>query len=356
MKNISDLELFKSTIGHEYTGKFLYYAKFTEDLGNRIRKKCGIAENKSIESFFNLYQPLQIAMKPPENAVSPDYSSYYKDIEIPENAYIDEMGVLHLPGSMHHFTEYISPLRNADKFSEIEKYPFADFTNYSDKGMKEAVEAAHLVGRVTYNWVGYVYEESWQIRGYENFLEDMILNPEWCGYIMDKMKERNIINAKAAAKAGVDFLLTGDDVANQRALMFSPDMWRKTMKNRWGEVYEAARAIKPDIQIWYHSDGNIEEIIPDLIEIGVTILNPIQPECMDAARIKKKYGDRIVFDGTIGTQSVMPFGTPEDVRKTVKENLKSLGYDGALILSPTHILEPEVPIENIIAFFEAAGE
>jgi len=153
--------------------------------------------------------------------------------------------------------------------------------------------------------------------------------------------------------AGADELHTGDDVASQNALMFSREHWREFIKAKWTKVYAAAKEIKPDIQIRYHSDGNITEIIPELIEIGVTILNPLQPECVDVEDIKKKYGDRIVIDGTIGTQTTMPFGTPDDVRECVKKRVETLGQDGALILSPTHILEPEVPIENILAFVES---
>jgi len=200
-----------------------------------------------------------------------------------------------------------------------------------------------------------MYECSWAVRGYEQFLEDMVFNKEWCEYNLDRFKDFNLAKAEAAAKAGADIIRTGDDVANQRALMFSPKQWREMMKPRWAEVFEKARSIKPDIQIWYHSDGNIEEIIPDLIEIGVTVLNPLQPECMDVVDIKKRYGDKLVFDGTIGTQTVMPFGTPDDVKRMISERFETLGYDGALILSPTHVLEPEVPVENITAFIEAAN-
>ena len=128
------------------------------------------------------------------------------------------------------------------------------------------------------------------------------------------------------------------------------------MKSRWAQVYAAAREIKPDIQIWYHSDGNIWDIIPELIEIGVTILNPVQPECIDPVKVKETYGDKIAIDGTIGTQSTMPFGTPDDVRAVIKERAETVGNDGALIISPTHVLEPEVPIENIKAFFETSRE
>ena len=152
----------------------------------------------------------------------------------------------------------------------------------------------------------------------------------------------------------VDYIMTGDDVASQISLIFGIDQWRKVIKPRWAKAYSAARAIKPDIEIWYHSDGNISEIIPELIAIGVTILNPIQPECLDLVMVKSNYGDKLVLDGTLGTQTTMPFGSVEDVQNVMKENASKLGYDGGLIFSPTHVLEPEVPPENIVAFVETA--
>jgi uroporphyrinogen decarboxylase len=107
------------------------------------------------------------------------------------------------------------------------------------------------------------------------------------------------------------------------------------------------------VLVFYHSDGNILPIIPELIEIGVDILNPIQPECMDPAELKRMYGDKLSFWGTIGTQTTMPFGTPDDVRNEVCERIATVGKGGGLFLSPSHILEPEVPWANIEAFVEA---
>ena len=201
---------------------------------------------------------------------------------------------------------------------------------------------------------GNIFEDSWQIRGIEPFLMDMAAQPEWAEFILDKIMARNMKCAVAGAEAGVDLLLTADDVATQMSMMFSAGQWRHFIKSRWEKIYSAARAIKPDIEICYHSDGKIEPIIAELIEIGVTILNPIQPECLDPLEIKRLYGDKIVFEGTIGTQTTMPFGFAGDVRNLVRERAGTLGKDGALILCPTHVLEPEVPVENVLAFIDAA--
>jgi uroporphyrinogen decarboxylase len=95
-------------------------------------------------------------------------------------------------------------------------------------------------------------------------------------------------------------------------MMFSVDMWRRFMRPVWERVWSAARAVNPAIQIKYHSDGNILPIVPELIEMGVTILNPLQPECMDVDAVHRQWGDRLVLDGCIGTQTTMPFGTPDE--------------------------------------------
>ncbi|NMB98190.1 MAG: hypothetical protein GYA02_16555 [Clostridiaceae bacterium] len=349
---MKQLDIFNATIAHEPHGQFLFYAYFTPDLERRIREKLQIEESINLQDFFGMYNPVEVNLKPLEVLKPKDFSRYFSDIEIPPKAYINGHGVLNVPGSRYHFTQYISPLRNATTLKEIEDFPYPSVDGYTDDHMKAAVDKANENNRVTICSLGHMYEDAWQIRGYEAFLMDMIQNPEICEYILDKITERNLKRAVAAAKAGVEIIKSGDDVANQRDLMFSPQLWRKFMKPRWAKVYKAAREIKPDIQIWYHSDGNIESIISELIEIGVTILNPVQPECMDPIAIKKQYGDKIVIDGTIGTQTTMPFGTVEDVKQVIKDRKEKLGYDGALILSPTHVLEPEVPIENFLAFVE----
>lgn len=353
---LSQLECFKATIAHQKHDGFLFYALFTPDLERRVRESEGLGANDDLMEHFGMMDRVDVAMQPPKGYRPPDYWAYYSDIDVPANAFVNHLGVLEVPGSMYHFTGYVSPLRNAKRLEDLESFPYPNVRGFSEDGMRERVDDLHARGRVAFSIMAHTYEDSWQIRGYEPFLMDMIERPEWCEYILDRIKERNLMKACAAARAGVDVLITGDDVANQRGLMFSKETWRKFIKCRWAEVYAAAKAINPDIQIWYHSDGTISEIIPELIEIGVDILNPVQPECVDPVELKKKYGDRLVFDGTIGTQTTMPFGTPDDVRQVVRERVWTLGGDGALVLSPTHVLEPEVPLENIRALIETVRE
>jgi uroporphyrinogen decarboxylase len=162
--------------------------------------------------------------------------------------------------------------------------------------------------------------------------------------------------AERYAAAGCDVLSLGDDVSTQLTMMMKVATWREFIKPRLAKVIEAAKKVKPDILIFYHGDGNLQAIIPELIEIGVEILNPVQPECMDPVTIKKQYGDRLSFWGAIGTQTVMPFGTPQQVREVCEKMIQEVGRGGGLGLAPTHVLEPEVPWENIQSFVDVVKE
>jgi uroporphyrinogen decarboxylase len=200
-----------------------------------------------------------------------------------------------------------------------------------------------------------LFETSWYLRGQEQLLLDFHDNPDIAVAILDTINNVMIEAVERLARIGIDVLMLGDDVGSQRAMIMSPDTWRHWIKPRVATQISAAKRAKPDILVYYHTDGNVHPIIPDLIEIGLDILNPVQPECMDPAEVKRMYGDRLAFWGTIGTQTTMPFGTPDEVRRVVKERIETVGPTG-LVLAPTHVLEPEVPWENIVAFVEAVEE
>ncbi|MEI8242108.1 MAG: uroporphyrinogen decarboxylase family protein, partial [bacterium] len=165
-----------------------------------------------------------------------------------------------------------------------------------------------------------------------------------------------VVRARAYARAGVDILCLGDDVGMQSSLMMQPECYRDWLKPRLARVIAAARAENPQLLVWYHSCGHILPVIDDLIEAGVDILNPIQPESMDFAQVHARWGDRLSLHGTIGTQTTMPFGTPADVRATVHRHLRLAGKRGGLLCAPTHVVEPEVPWENIEAYLAACRE
>jgi len=185
---------------------------------------------------------------------------------------------------------------------------------------------------------------------------DLALNPEIAERILDIPFQYHLTAAKRLVQMGVDMVWTGDDVGGQNAMIISPDCWRKFLKPRMANFISELKAINPRVKIAYHSDGMIIPIIPELIEIGVDVLNPIQPASMDPVQLKRQFGNKLCFWGSIDEQYTLPFGKPEGVRAEVVERLKTIGKNGGLIMAPTHHVQLDTPLENFWAMQKAITE
>ncbi len=272
---------------------------------------------------------------------------------------IDAWGVAHEPGSesAKHMTRMHHPLQNADSMTELESYPWPAFREGYESRIREKIQEIQNRDLVVHGSIGSpVWEYSWFIRGMEPLMMDMMSEDPMAEYILDKVTAVSRQAAVTFASSGADILHMGDDVGMQHSLMMSEEMFSTWILPRIAEVIHAAKSIKPDMLVFFHSCGYIRPFIPLLIDAGVDILNPVQPECMDFADIHADFGDRVSFHGTIGTQTTMPFGTPDDVRREVLRNLTIAGPKGGLFVAPTHLLEPEVPWENIEAYIGACRE
>ncbi len=253
-----------------------------------------------------------------------------------------------------HMTKMYHPLESMTTLEELTAYPYPEYIEGPTEEQLRAVKEAHDAGQFAMGEMQCtVWEAAWYARGMEVLMMDMMEEPELAAFVLDKTTENSVINAVNFAKAGADAIYLGDDIGMQSTPMMSRTLYRTFLMPRLKRVIDAARAINPDIIVLYHSCGHVTPFIDDLIEAGVDVLNPIQPESMDFPAVLEQYRGRISFCGTIGTQRVMPFGTPEDVAETVKRHLDMAGETGGLWVTPTHVLEPEVPIENIVAYIEA---
>jgi uroporphyrinogen decarboxylase len=348
---MTDRERFLAFASFEPVDRVPRHADYTEHLRKELTEYFG----QDPFVYFKNDTGLGAGLQPPDGFEFPDYSVYHPGYVDKEGGFtIDANGCGHLNHGFYHFTEFISPLRNAQRIEELEQYPLVSYETWSNDAMRTACREAHAENKYANIFIGHMYESAWQVRGYEEFLIDLVTQREWAELLLDRFCDNNTRSATAAAHAGYDCISIGDDVANQNAMMFAPELWRAVMKPRWARVIQAAREIKPDVHIWYHSDGNIWDILDDLVEIGITILNPVQPECMDPGAVRKRMGSNLAFDGCVGTQTTFPFGTPEEMKQRVRDLAESLNAgNGGLMLSPTHVLEPEVPPKNIQAFFEA---
>ncbi len=320
-----------------------------DSLLEQLEQKYG---SKDFVQIFDM--PVQYVYLPKPDKML-DYSHYHKHAD--KLSFIDEWGVGHTLGSVGHFTHFHSPMAEFEAPEEVEDYPFPDVLNEKRwEEVKKQVDKAHAEGRASAYFAIQVFEPAWYLRGLDNLLADMLVDEEMAAACMDKMCKIQCEVAKKAAATGVDIIVFGDDVGAQNALMMSKETWRKWIKPATKATIDAAKSVNPNVLAFYHSDGTINDIIEELIEVGVDILNPIQPECMDPIEIKNLYGDRLSFWGTVGTQTTMPFGSPQDVKDCVRDMIQNVGKGGGLCIAPTHLLEPEVPWENFEAFIEAVRE
>ena len=277
---------------------------------------------------------------------------------LPEGARLDEWGIGFARSSTGQTTGRLHPLAQAEHERDIDRYPFPDMTQaWRHVGLEAEVAAVQAEGLAAMGQMSQtIFELAWAMRGMEALLMDFSLNPALAAALLDRITDARCFMARRFAEAGVDVLRLGDDIGTQRGLLMSPETWRRWLKPGLARVIAVARAVNPALPVKYHTDGNARDVIADLCEVGVTILNPVQPECLDQAALKREFGDRLAFWGCISVQSTLPFGTPEEVRGTVREVIETVGSGGGLVLGPTHSVGDDVPWENVLALYEAAEE
>jgi uroporphyrinogen decarboxylase len=255
----------------------------------------------------------------------------------------------------------VNPLERAHTLDDLERFPFPDVSGpYMVDGLARQVDSIHAQGLAaggnTPHLGGELFEAAWRLRGLENFLLDLVSRKEMAHFLLDRLAELARRNAGALARAGVDVLALDDDIGMPGTMMISPALWREFFRPRLAGIVEAARAVKPDLRVIYHSDGHFEPILDDLVEIGIQGINPLQPEHMDAVRIRRRFGPRLALWGTVGRQTTFAFASPAEIRREVRERIETLGPAGLVLCPAYDIDEPDIPWGNIAAFLEAGAE
>lgn len=259
-----------------------------------------------------------------------------------------------------HFERLIHPLASAEQPDQVQAYPFplpADDLSVRNARQKvTALQADDFVVTIPVSPVGgTIFWPAYKLRGMENLLCDMIDNEPLAAALFAKVTAICTEQAGLAASCRPDLIHLADDLGTQLSTYMSPALFRRWIKPGLAAVIRSAKTVHPEVLISFHSDGAMQSFIPDLIEIGVDILNPIQPECMDPSAIKQQYGNVLSLYGCIGTQTTMPFASPAEVFHQTCRVCEELGKNGGLWIAPTHVIEPEVPWENILAFIKAAS-
>jgi uroporphyrinogen decarboxylase len=203
-----------------------------------------------------------------------------------------------------------------------------------------------------------VFEMAWNLVGLESFLADMALGRDYVRPLLEAVADYSIGIGLALMELGADAVLTGDDIGMETGPMISPRMWREWLKPPLQRVFDAYRAARPDILLAYHTCGSVLPFVDELIDMGVQVLNPVQVTAkgMDPAWLKRHYGQRLAFCGGVDQREVLPRGTPGDVKQEVQRRIAQLGPGGGYLLAPTHDIQSDTPVENVLAVFEAAQQ
>jgi len=201
-------------------------------------------------------------------------------------------------------------------------------------------------------WLGWgLFERSWTIRGFENALTDVVAEPDFYEELLDRLTELYSAFVAETVKLPVDAIMFGDDWGDQRGVIIGPARWRKLLKPRWARLYEQVHAAGKIIIS--HCCGNVTDIMPDIIEIGLDVLESCQPEAMDVYELKRSYGPAITFWGGLGSQRIIPFAAPQEIRREVRRLCSEMGRGGGYILAPAKALQIETPTQNAVAVLEA---
>ncbi|HEB31115.1 MAG TPA: hypothetical protein ENI15_09610 [Spirochaetes bacterium] len=295
-----------------------------------------------------------ISMKPPMNWKPPAsgpgtykdiWGITWKEVHYAENGFYNEV------------VEY--PLADAG-IGDLDSYPWPD---PEDPGCTAGLarDAKTFYEETEYALLGdskfkSFWELGYSLRGYDRLLMDLVLDPSFFSALMSRLLEINIAGTGRfldAAGPYIQVFRTADDLATQKGLLFSPELYRKLLKPVYKKYFDFVKS-KTDARIFYHTCGNIVDLLEDLIEIGVDIINPVQVSAMgDTAELKKRFGERLVFWGGIDTQHVMPHGNVRDVESEVRRRIQDLGPGGGYVAAAVHAIQPDVPPGNIVAMAQA---
>lgn len=334
------------------------YARLKSYLGLDGRQVTGSGPSQKVRVETEVLERLQIDTrsvhtKPPHHS---------REIEYPDGRYVNEWGVEYYipPSDQYAYVPVGAPLAKAT-LADLEAY---DWPDPLDPGRTEGVreEARRLHEENKWAIVGNVdkpviLELALAMRGFEQLLMDMMMDPAFANRLLDKLTEIQILRyERFLEETGpyLDVILFADDLGIQGGLLLSPELYRKMLKPRHKLMLEAIRR-KTEAKILYHSCGDVYPLIGDLIDIGVDCFNPVQVsagEMGDTARLKREFGKYLSFWGAIDTQHVLPYGTPDDVRAEVRRRINDLAPGGGFIVGPIHNVQDDVPPENLVAMSE----
>jgi uroporphyrinogen decarboxylase len=260
-------------------------------------------------------------------------------------------------GLYNEFAEY--PMAHAATAADIDNYPFPDPNaagRYveAEKAIKKYADQYAVVGDIETSF----WETSWYLVGLEKLIMDLMMEAPYVEPLFDRVMQINLEIGRNLIRLGADILWAGDDFGAQNAMLLDPLTWKRYFKPRMSYMIEEWRKVNPEIKIAWHTCGSVIPIIDDFIEIGIDLLNPMQPLAagMDAENVKQVGGERIMYFGGIDIQELLPYGPVEKIKTEVRRIAGIYGRHKGYLLAPAHNIQDDTPVEHILAFFEAVRD
>jgi uroporphyrinogen decarboxylase len=333
MNNITPRERVWRAIRHEEPDRVPWHLGCTVPARDKLAAYYGTAElDDVLGNHLAKYRP-----RAPEGLQEVRPGFFRDDFGVVWNRTVDkDIGVV---------DDYLLKRRSLDGYA---------FPDPHDPGRYEALPAfiAAHAGRFRYISVSFsLFERAWALRGMTELMIDMLEAPEFVDELFDTLMEFDLAIVEEMVKYDIDGILFGDDWGQQRGLLFGAPLWRRFVKPRIARMYAAVKRHGRAVMI--HCCGQVQELFPELIELGLDVFNPFQPEVMDPIEMKRQFGDRLTFFGGMSIQKVLPFGTPQQVRDEAQRLVQAVGRGGGFIIAPSHDMPGDIPAENVAAFVEA---
>ena len=351
-------EIFLQTINRQKPSRLPLFASLTPQVAELLSKHFNLPFETPIDSLLSTrisHMDLLTYMGVDAVGIAANAPKNHPTKTLANGLIINEWGMAFKNAGLYNeFAEF--PLAHAETVTDIEKYPFPDpFAEGRFDSAKVTFEKYSKTHGIIADLECAIFETAWYLTGLEKFLMDLMLEAPYVDALLDKIAYINTETGKELIRMGADVIWCGDDFGSQQTCIMDLDTWRKYFKPRMKKMFDEFRKVNPKIKIAWHTCGAVSSMIPDFIEIGLDILNPIQPMAagMDPEYLKTNFGNDIMFFGGICVQDLLPNGTPDSIAKEVKRRASILGKGGGYIIAPAHNIQPDTPVENILALFEA---
>lgn len=349
-------ERVRLAIAHQETDRVPVDYQARAEVSARLRQRLGLDPEASLEEYLGV----DLRGVRPTCRVEVDPLRYADPtVEVtPQGIYRDIWGVgfrANQTAIGFYMDLAENPLRDLRDPAALADYPWptADLWDYGTIAAQAREQSQYWIVAHSRG----IFEISWFLRGFDGFMLDLAMFPERANAVMDCVQAYLMARTRRILEAGqglIDMVEYNDDVGSQKGMLLSPAMWRAHLKPRMAAFIEMCRAYQ--VKVRYHSCGGIRPIIPDLIEIGVDVLNPVQTLAagMEPVGLKRDFGDRLTFNGGVDTQELLPHASAEMVRAETQRLIEVFGQNGGYILAPAHVFQADVPIDNVIAVYETA--